>query len=274
MILSSTKDPANNNDIQFEYAEPEEDPSHQFTTVQDIIRLEENQLTCVKGILTLRPDSVQQIPMKDGYLVSMLERCTVSDDTGTCHLTLWGTAIQEVANHKSYSITDVSIKIFNSIKYLKSTPPTTFTIAEESYEPPSEEDFSRLFNAVSNYVPKILLADSYNTWLACVKCGKQVTEVTTTTASLIKCAICSTVQPLSSCHLKGSVCIQVQPDDNAEPIWLKVFTSTIQTMLEHISSDVTLQSPEEQVFTQLFLLKNFFVDFNEQSLIVEDVRFK
>ena len=90
MILSSTKDPANNNDIQFEYAEPEEDPSHQFTTVQDIIRLEENQLTCVKGILTLRPDSVQQIPMKDGYLVSMLERCTVSDDTGTCHLTLWG----------------------------------------------------------------------------------------------------------------------------------------------------------------------------------------
>ena len=92
--------------------------------------------------------------------------------------------------------------------------------------------------------------------------------------SLIKCAICSTVQPLSSCHLKGSVRIQVQPDDNAEPIWLKVFTSTLQKMLEHASSDVTLQSPEEQVFAQLFLLKNFFVDFNEQSSIVEDVRFK
>ena len=63
-------DPANN-DIQFEYAKPEADPSHQFTTVQDIIHLEENQLKCVKGILTLRPDSVQQIPMKDGYLVSV-----------------------------------------------------------------------------------------------------------------------------------------------------------------------------------------------------------
>ena len=191
----SRVDPANNNNIQFEYAEPEADPSHQFTTVQDIIRLEENQLTCVKGILTLRPDSVQQIPMKDGYLVSMLERCTVSDDTGTCRLTLWGTAIQEVANHKSYSITDVRVKIFNSTKYLTATPATTFTIAEESYEPLSE-DFSRLFDAVSKYVPKILLADSYKTWLACVKCGKQVTEVTTTTASLIKCAIGSTVQPL------------------------------------------------------------------------------
>ena len=45
-------------------------------------------------------------------------------------------------------------------------------------------------------------------------------------------------------------------------------------MLEHVSSDVTLQSPEEQVFAQLFFLKNFFVDFNKQSLIVEDVRFK
>ena len=45
-------------------------------------------------------------------------------------------------------------------------------------------------------------------------------------------------------------------------------------MLEHVSSDMILQSPEEQVFTQLFLLKNFFVDFNEQSLILEDVHFK
>ena len=71
VIKRSRVDPANNNDIQFEYAEPEADPSHQFTTVQDIIRLEENQLKCVKGILTLRPDSVQQIPMKHGYLVSV-----------------------------------------------------------------------------------------------------------------------------------------------------------------------------------------------------------
>ena len=70
VIKRSRVDPANN-DIQFEYAEPEADPSHQFTTVQDFIRLEENQLKCVKGILTLRPDSVQQIPMKDGYLVSV-----------------------------------------------------------------------------------------------------------------------------------------------------------------------------------------------------------
>ena len=212
--------------------------------------------------------------MKDGYLVPMLERCSGSDDTGTCRLTLWGTAIQEVVNHKAYSITDVRVKVFNSIKSLTSTPATTFTIAEESYDPPSEEDLSRLFDAVSNYVPKILLADSYKTWLACVKCGKQVTKVTTTTASLIKCAICSTVQPLSSCHLKGSVRIQVQPDDNTEPIWLKAFTSTLKKMLEQVSSDVTLQSAEEQVFTQLFLLKNFYIDFNEQSLIVEEVHLK
>ena len=32
------------------------------------------------------------------------------------------------------------VKIFNSIKYLTSTPATTLTIAKESYEPPSEKD--------------------------------------------------------------------------------------------------------------------------------------
>ena len=72
------------------------------------------------------------------WTVSMQKPCSVSDDTGTCRL--WGTAIQEVANHKSYSITDVRVKTFNSINYLTSTPATTLTIAKESYEPPSEKD--------------------------------------------------------------------------------------------------------------------------------------
>ena len=140
----SRVDPANNNDIPFEYAETGADPSHQFTTIQDIIHLEENELTCVKGILTLRPDSIQQIPMKDGYLVSMLESCSVTDDTGTCRLTLWGTAIQEVANHKCYSKTDLRVKIFNSIKYLTSTPATIFTIAED-FSTPYQITFQKFY---------------------------------------------------------------------------------------------------------------------------------
>ena len=64
------------------------------------------------------------------------------------------------------------------------------------------------------------------------------------------------------------------PFCDAEPIWLKVFTIILEKMLQKNSSDVTLQSPEEVVYTQLFLLENFTVHFKHQSLIVENIEFE
>ena len=68
--------------------------------------------------------------------------------------------------------------------------------------------------------------------------------------------------------------IQVQEDGDDVPIWLKVFTTILEKMLQQNSSDVTLQSPKEFVYTQLFLLENFTVHFNQQSLIVENTYFE
>ena len=162
------------------------------------------------------------------------------------------------------------VKIFNSIKYLTSTPATTLTIAKESYEPPSENDspdFSMPYQITFQKSYRLIVARlGWSAW----NLENKSLELQQPPWVLLN------VQFAALCNLspQGSVRIQVQPDDNAEPIWLKVFTSTVQKMLEHASCDVTLQSPEEQVFAQVFLLKNVFVDFNEQSSIVEDVRFK
>ena len=68
----SRVDPANNKDIQFEYAEPEAYPSHQFTIVQDIIRLEENQLTCQRHFDST-PRQRQTDPY-EGWLFSLYVR--------------------------------------------------------------------------------------------------------------------------------------------------------------------------------------------------------
>ena len=61
---------------------------------------------------------------------------------------------------------------------------------------------------------------------------------------------------------------------NDQTIWLKVFTSVLERMLQQASPEVTLESAEEDVYSQLFLLKNFTVDYNEQSMIVEDIAFE
>ena len=187
----SRMDAANNNDITFEYVEQVPSAEPNFRKIDNVISLEENEITSVKGVLVLRPDSVQELPMKDATLIRMLDRCTISDDTDITRLTLWGTAIDQVVNHQCYSITDVRIKVFNSLKYLTSTPATTFTVIEDEYEVPSTEEFSGLFDAVTIFLSKILLVNSFKTWLSCLQCGKQVSEVTSSSESLIKCGNCS-----------------------------------------------------------------------------------
>ena len=138
----SRMDAANNNDITFQYVEHVPSTEPNFREIDDVISLEGNEMTSVKGVLVLRPGSVQKVPMKDGMLIRMLDRYTVSDDTGITRLTFWGAAIDEVVSRQCYAITDVRVKVFNSLKYLTSTPAATLTAIEEEYEVPSAEELA------------------------------------------------------------------------------------------------------------------------------------
>ena len=265
--------PANNSDITFEYDETSSLSRQQLTTIANINCIEENQLTSVQGTLTLCKDSVQQTVMNDGFLVPMLTRCTITDDTGTIRLTLWGSAIEEVSNNNSYTITNVRVKSYNSTKYLTTTPSSEITPSDQYFSPPTEQMFNKLFDAETIRVDNIRLADTFKTWLACSKCKKQITDITSSDITLMKCPTCSVVQPVSSCTVNASLRIAVRHDQDHELIWLKVFTSVLQKMLLHPSPDVTIQSQEEEIYTQLFQLENFTIDYDEHSLIVKDVHF-
>ena len=52
-------------------------------TIEENKTLEENQLTSVRGILRLDSDSIKQVMMNDGFLIAVLNRCTITDNTGT-----------------------------------------------------------------------------------------------------------------------------------------------------------------------------------------------
>lgn len=262
---------ANNNDIPYEYDGTETSTDQHFATIEDIQTLEENELASVKGTLTLRPDAVQQVLMNDGYFIPMLSRCAITDNTGTIRLTLWGATIQEVADNHSYTITDVRVKQYDSTKYLTSTPTSRVTITDEHFPPPTKENFDSLFDTQIIHVDKIRLADNFKTWLSCTKCKKQITDVTSTNIELMKCPNCNVVQPASSCTLSGSVRVAVRHDQKHELIWLKLFAPLLETILHTKSPDLTLQSPEEDIYTELFQLEDFTMDYNEKSSIVKDI---
>ena len=211
--------------------------------------------------------------MNDGFVISMLNRCALTDNTGNIRLTLWGDIIQQVTNNKSYNITDVRVKHFEATKYLTCTPNTQVTPVDKDIPPPTQDFFDALFENKTIHAPKVHLADTFKTWLSCTKCAKQITDITSTNISLIKCQTCSVVQTVSSCTLNASLRIAVTQDQDNEHLWLRVFTPQLQTMLQHVSPDVTLKTEEEDIYTQLFQLANFTIEYNEQSLIVKNVQF-
>ena len=188
----------------------------------------------------------------------MLTRCTITDDIGTIRLTLWRSAIEEVSNNNSYTITNVRVKSYNSTKYLTTTPSSEITPSDQYFSPPTEQMFNKLFDVETIRVDKIRLADTFKTWLACSKCKKQITDITSSDITLMECPTCSVV--LQCAMIKTM-------------IWLKVFTSVLQKMLLQPSPDVTIQSQEEVIYTQLFQLENFTINYDEHSLIVKDVHF-
>lgn len=266
-------EPVNNDDIQFKYddtAPPENQTA--LTTVENVRLLNENQLATVKGILTLRTNSIRDIIMKNGFLVPMLDRCTITDNTGTIPLTLWGDLIKQVANKNSYSITHVRVKQYDSAKYLTTTPSTTITPADEHYSPPSNEFFNSLFDAKTISADRIRLADTFKTWLSCSKCQNLLTEVTSTSTTVLKCPNCNAFQPASSCDTNASVRIAVR-DSKHELLWLKVFTPLLLEMLNHPSTDVNLQSPQEKIYEQLFKLRNITLHCSNTSDIVKSIHF-
>ena len=201
-------EPVNKNDITFQYDDttPTENQPD-LTTVDNVRLLNENQLASVKGILTLSTDSIRDVIMKNGFLVPMLDRCTITDNSGTIPLTLWEDLIKQVANAKSYSITHVRVKQYDSQKYLTTTPSTTITPADEDYSPPTNQFFDSLFDAKTAKMitaDRICLADTLKTWLSCSKCQNLLVEETSALNTVLKCPNCNAFQPASSCNTNAS----------------------------------------------------------------------
>ena len=269
----SRVEPVDNDDITFQYddtAPLENQPI--LTTVDKVCLLDENQLATVKGILTLRTDSIREVIMKNGFLVPMLDRCTITDNSGTIPVTLWADLIKQVTNEKSYSITHVRVKQYHSKKYLTTTPSTTITPTDEHYSPPTKEFFDSLFDAKTISADRIRLADTFKTWLSCSKCQNILPEAASASNPILKCPNCDAFQPASSCNTNASVRIAVR-DNNHELVWLKVFTPLLLEMLSHSSTDVNLQSPQEDIFEQLFQLRNITFHYNNTSDIVKSIYF-
>lgn len=268
-------EPANNFDIQFEYEEGNGlgDEQEGFIAIEAIASLSENQVISVKGCISFEGECVKQVVMKDNSMVAMLNRCTITDNTGTIRLTLWGDAIRQVENNKCYIIEHVVIKKYDMTKYVATTQRSIISATEEKFEAPTEEAFGTLFDVERLMVDKIHLAQSFRKWLSCCKCRRKLRDTLGSGRSIVKCGNCNTVQPISVCCVNASVRIAVR-NNTSELIWLKAFTPVLEEMLRHPAPDVTVDSPEEEIYQQLFDLENVSVEYGKSSFTITNIYFE
>ncbi len=85
---------------------------------------------------------------------------------------------------------------------------------------------------------------------------------------LAKCGMCNTLQMVPSCDTTACVRVTVRVGDG-ELIRLKVFTPVFKEMVKQPAPDVTLQSPEEDIYEQLFDMRNVTLEYSGAPGIIK-----
>ena len=119
-----------------------------------------------------------------------------------------------------------------------------------------------------------LVSLTNSTSFSCTNCAWSLSQPTSiTTTATAKCPSCKATQRISSCDTKSSVRIAVRRDNTNDLIWLTAFNPIFQQMLDHSPGDVSLQSQEEEIYSQLFKLENFTIEYSEASSVIKNIYF-
>ena len=94
----------------------------------------------------MRVECIKEVTAKNGVTAPMLNRCTVTDQSGTIRLTHWRDTVRAVSNKSCYSIENVFIKKRDMITYLTTSQNTIIRPIQDRFVAPTEEFFDSLFD--------------------------------------------------------------------------------------------------------------------------------
>ena len=65
----------------------------------------------------------------------------------------------------------------------------------------------------------------------------------------------------------------VKQDENQQPIWLTAFNQILEEMLDNAPETVSIKSSEEDIYTNLFKLSNFTLQYSDTSHVIKNISF-
>lgn len=183
----------------------------------------------------------------------------VADQTGTIKLTVWDELVDKLQKGKSYSIKNLSTRLFQNVKALTATKATTYELGEDipnCVEGTLDSDenekngkitqaFLQLTFSCNNCKPKVIIPNDDSLFLRCSSCKMKMKK--------------DSVQK----SISGNVCFDFQE----EKVKLSIFSSSIFSLA--IANNLNTSDIEN---IEDFLLSNAFkIRFTNQTKTIQDI---
>lgn len=236
----------------FEALDPDSQPSPNVT-VQEIDDLSVGQqvtITC-KVVQLDDPTPVQN---KSGKLLTKQESI-VADVTDQIRVVLWETEIGKLIIDQCYKLENITIRMYNDIKYL-SISSTTLVTPIDDIGQVSNDSNDQLIPETGNRILQgsIAAVVAIDTYSSCINCKSKVNLITSTMG---QCSRCNIKLNYTSCKRSRTANLIFQTDDQTVKITM------FENELKNITSSATADSMEEKLFS----LNNIKVCINNKNIV-------
>ncbi|KAJ7322060.1 hypothetical protein OS493_033226, partial [Desmophyllum pertusum] len=219
-----------------------------LTQLQNLAR---NQKVNVKGVLTLGDKAPKQVSKRNGQNGLVKEDCILEDSTGHTVIHLWDDIIKQLQSSKSYSINNLSVKIYSGNTMLGTTVTTTFEEVTAVLDKVEGPDLLKNCDKTIT-VNEFKFVDKLNIYLQCQikSCNKNIPY--TITDNVVTCPSCGATQKAMSARL----CADVDGNDTWFTAFTDVLVSLVKTHAASTASTASNDLTSDKIKEALLSLEN------------------
>lgn len=220
-------------DIDFDYkpinksqkTEPSTQPAKKIT-LEELPTLQVNQKVNVTASISLGNENPKPVQLKSSSeMTTVKEDCVLEDETGTATIHIWDPLFKNIKTGTTYEFENLTVKHFQGITHLGTTPTTTFKEANQQLKPINGP--ALLANPEKEAkVESFKMINKLSIFITCQACKRKINEISQ--QNTLKCKNCGVRQRKMQCKRDASVQLLVHLDE--KDIWLTAFTDVLESL--------------------------------------------
>ena len=260
-------------DIDFDYqpidkaqkTEPSTRPAKKIK-LEELPTLQVNQKVNVTASISLGNENPKPIQLKTtNEMTTVKEDCVLEDETGTATIHIWDPLFKNIKTGTTYEFENLSVKHFQGITHLGTTPSTTFKEAHQQMK--TVNGPALLENPEKEAkVVRFKMINKLSIFITCQACKRKINEISQQKS--LKCKNCGVRQRKVECKRDASVQLLVHLDD--KDVWLTAFTDVLESLFA-THPTVSLLSDSDTIEELLMDLQDIEFKYNVNRKVITDI---